>query len=247
MRLQLMTWPQVEEHVKVSRGVVIPAGATEQHGPTGPIGTDAICAESLAWTVGERVNAVVAPTISYGMSLHHMRFPGSVTLRPTTLVYVVRDVILALAQHGFRRFFILNGHGGNTASLNTAIFEAYAEARSLIDVPGDLRCMVMEWWECEAAKRLSAELFGDRDGDHASASEVSLAWHAHPDHVCTDAIEGDAAASGPVYGPDDFRTRYFDGRMGSDPTLASVAHGSTLHEAIAADLAKRYTEFLGEE
>ncbi len=95
MRLQLMTWPQVEKHLKTSRGVIIPAGATEQHGPTGPIGTDAICAESLAWTVGRTANAVVAPTISYGMSLHHMKFPGSVTLRPTTLVSVVRDVILA--------------------------------------------------------------------------------------------------------------------------------------------------------
>ena len=81
MRLQLMTWPQVEQHVKASRGVIIPTGATEQHGPIGPIGTDAICAESLAWTVGEKANAIVAPTISYGMSLHHMRFPGSVTLR----------------------------------------------------------------------------------------------------------------------------------------------------------------------
>ncbi len=107
--------------------------------------------------------------------------------------------------------------------------------------------MVMEWWECAAAERLSAELFGDRDGDHATASEVSLAWFAHPDHVCTDAIDRDAAASGPVYGPDDFRRRYFDGRMGSDPTLASVAHGSTLHEAIAADLAMRYAEFLEEK
>ena len=247
MRLQLMTWPQVEKHVKVSKGVIIPAGSTEQHGPTGPIGTDAICAESLAVGVGEAAGAVVAPTISYGMSVHHMRFPGSVTLRPTTLVHVMRDVILALAQHGFRRFFVLNGHGGNTASLNAAFFEAYTDAYDLIDDPRNLRCMVMQWWEAASAERLSAELFGERDGDHASASEVSLAWHAYPDHVCSDAIQRDAPASGPVFGPSDFKKRYAVGGMGSDPTVASVAQGATLHGAIVADLAKRYQEFLDEE
>ncbi|MCG6947373.1 MAG: creatininase family protein, partial [Acidobacteria bacterium] len=101
MRLQLMTWPEVEEYLKNSQGVIIPIGATEQHGPTGLIGTDAICAETLAWRAGELADAVVGPTLTVGMSEHHMHFPGSVTLRPTTLITVVRDVVLSLIRHGF--------------------------------------------------------------------------------------------------------------------------------------------------
>ena len=53
MRLQLMTWPEVDAYLQVSKGVIVPIGATEQHGPTGLIGTEAICAETLAWKDGE--------------------------------------------------------------------------------------------------------------------------------------------------------------------------------------------------
>ena len=99
----------------------------------GIIGTDAVCAETVAWRTGELAGALVGPTLSVGMSEHHMHFPGSVTLRPTTLVAVVRDVILSLARHGFRRIFFVNGHGGNTASIHAGFFEAYADAPRLVD------------------------------------------------------------------------------------------------------------------
>ena len=181
MRLQLMSWPEVEAYLEDSNGVIVPIGSTEQHGPTGVIGTDAICAETLAWRTGELADAIVGPTLTVGMSEHHMRFPGSVTLRPTTLVAVVRDVILSLARHGFRRFFFVNGHGGNTASINAAFFEAYAEAPQLLENGDDMRCINGEWWATPSAQDLSEELFGDKDGDHASASEVSIASAAYPD------------------------------------------------------------------
>ena len=182
MRLQLMSWPEVETYLKRSNGVIVPIGSTEQHGPTGLIGTDAICAETLAWRAGELADAIVGPTLTVGMSEHHMRFPGSVTLRPTTLISVVRDVILSLARHGFRRFFFVNGHGGNTASIDAAFFEAYTEAPRLLDDGDEVRCLNGEWWGTPSAQELSVELFGDKDGDHASASEVSIASAAYPDH-----------------------------------------------------------------
>jgi creatinine amidohydrolase len=246
MRLQLMSWPEVEQYLKRSVGVILPVGATEQHGPTGVIGTDSLCAETLAWRAGELADAVVGPTLTVGMSEHHMAFPGSITLRPTTLVAVVHDVVLSLARHGFRRLFIVNGHGGNTASLDAAMFEVYTDAPRVVEGGHDVRCLAAKWWETPAAERLSRELFGDRDGDHASASEVSIAMAAQPEHVKQGNIDPEVAPTGRLFGPVDFRQRYPDGRMGSHPELASIEAGERLIEAVAADLADAYQNFLDE-
>jgi creatinine amidohydrolase len=245
MRLQLATWPEVERYLEVHTGVVVPIGATEQHGPTGLIGTDAICAETLAWSVGEAIGAMVGPTLGVGMSEHHMAFPGSVSLRPSTLLRVVHDVILSLARSGFRRFFVINGHGGNTATVHAAFFEAYAEADARLD-GAELRCRCVEWWQCPSAQRLSTELYGDRDGSHAAASEISLAARAYPEHLREGEFPKQLPPDSGVYGPRDFRRRYPDGRIGSDPSLASVAHGETIHEAVVADLVGMYEAFLEE-
>jgi Uncharacterized protein, putative amidase len=68
MLLHLSTWPEVETYLESSRGIIIPIGSTEQHGPTGLIGTDAIAAEAISRAVGEAANALVAPTINVGMA-----------------------------------------------------------------------------------------------------------------------------------------------------------------------------------
>ncbi len=80
MQLQLKTWQFVDDYLKSKTGIMIPIGSTEQHGPTGLIGTDALTAEMIARGAGEKVGALVAPTISVGMAQHHLAFAGSVTL-----------------------------------------------------------------------------------------------------------------------------------------------------------------------
>ena len=81
MQLHLKTWQDVEAYLKTSVGIIIPIGSTEQHGPNGLVGTDAICAEAVARGVGEAAGALVAPTIAVGMAQHHLGFAGSMTLR----------------------------------------------------------------------------------------------------------------------------------------------------------------------
>ena len=93
MLLQLSTWCEVESYLENSKGIIIPIGSTEQHGPTGLIGTDAICAEAIAKGVGEAPGAIVSPTVNVGMALHHTAFPGSISLRPSTLILVILDYL----------------------------------------------------------------------------------------------------------------------------------------------------------
>src|SRR5262249_60850007 len=125
MQMQLQTWMEVEAYLESSRGIILPIGPTEQHGPTGLIGTDAICAEVIARGVGEAAGAMVAPTVAVGMAQHHLGFAGSMTLRPSTLIAVLRDLVESLVKNGFGRFYFLNGPGGNIATVTAPFSEIY--------------------------------------------------------------------------------------------------------------------------
>jgi len=251
MRLQLSTWPEVEAYLKTSNGIIIPIGSTEQHGPTGFVGTDALCPELIANGIGERLGAMVAPTISVGMAQHHLGFPGSVTLRPSTLIAVIQDTLNSLARHGFDRFFFLNGHGGNIATATAAFAEVYAE--SSLGTAGhnrpSLRCRLQNWWDCDGVKKISAETFGDAEGSHATCSEVSLTYYGYPDHgarVRQAELTPRIAPQGPIYDADDYRRRFADGRIGSDPSLATAEIGQRLYEAAVDEISVFYQGFLTE-
>src|SRR5262249_59665044 len=101
--------------------------------------------------VGEGAGALVAPTIAVGMAQHHLGFAGSIPLRPSTLIAVVRDNIVSLARHGFRRFYFVNGHGGNIATVGAAFSEVYAEAS--MDGRGnrpEIKYRRRNWWRTPA-------------------------------------------------------------------------------------------------
>jgi len=245
MQLQLSTWQEVEHYLQHSQGIILPIGSTEQHGPTGLIGTDAITAGAIAQVVGEATQALVTPTINVGMALHHTAFPGTISLRPSTLILLVRDYLTSLAKAGFTRFFFINGHGGNVATLKAAFAETYASLTDLrLPHTDQVRCQVSNWYMCSSVYKLAKELYGDEEGSHATPSEVALTQYLYPDSIKQAPLTIKVPNDHAIYGAEDFRRRYPDGRMGSNPALATPEHGKQFYEAAVKELTSGYLEFL---
>ncbi len=247
MLLHLSTWNEVETYLLQSRGIIIPIGSTEQHGPTGLIGTDAICAEAIAKGVGSATGALVAPTINVGMALHHTAFPGTISLRPSTLILVIRDYLTCLAKAGFQKFFFLNGHGGNIAPLKAAFSETYEYLTDLqIPQAEKVQCRVGNWFMGGGVYKLAKELYGDQEGSHATPSEVALTQYLYPESI----KQGELGIPGngySIYGAADFRRRFPDGRMGSNPNLATPEHGEQFYNLAVKELTNSYLEFIAAE
>ncbi|MBW4592458.1 MAG: creatininase family protein [Brasilonema angustatum HA4187-MV1] len=245
MLLHLSTWQEVEAYLQQSRGIIFPIGSTEQHGPTGLIGTDAICAEAIARGVGEATQAIVGPTINVGMALHHTAFPGSISLRPSTMILVLRDYITCLAKAGFTKFYFINGHGGNIATLKAAFSEIYAHLED-IQIPNAQRvqCQVGNWFMCGSVYKLAKELYGDQEGSHATPSEVAVTQFVYPEAIKQAPLSEEVGTGHRIYGAADFRQKYPDGRMGSNPALATPEHGKQLYELAVKELSNWYLEFL---
>ena len=244
MLLHLSTWPEVEDYLTRSQALILPIGSTEQHGPTGLIGTDAICAEAIAKGVGEATGAIVAPTINVGMALHHTAFPGSISLRPSTLILVIRDYLVSLTRAGFTQFFFINGHGGNMATLKAAFSETYEVLTDLNLPNGDrVQCRLANWFMCGSVYQLARELYGNQEGSHATPSEVALTQYVYPDAIKQASLSAEVASGHPIYGAIDFRRSYPDGRMGSNPALATPEQGRQFYEAAVKELSHSYLEF----
>ncbi len=245
IRLSFQSWPEVEDYLKSCKAIILPIGSTEQHGPTGAIGTDALTAEAVALEVGRQTGVLVAPTQVFGMAEHHLAFPGTMSLQPSTLLLVLNDLLLSLAQNGFERIFVINGHGGNIATVKAAFAQTYLNAQNRnFAVAKNLQCKLFNWFMVPEVYREAVKLYGDKEGQHATPSEISLTLHLEPSLLKKQRSLESPAPAGPIYGAEDFRKRYPDGRMGSDPYLAKAEHGKLLLSKAASALTKELSHFI---
>ncbi len=167
IELKYRTWKDVESYLANTDLIVVPVGAIEQHGTSCPLYTDALLAEYFGLQVGLANNVWVAPTISIGDSLIHLNFPGTISLKPTTLIAVIKDYIGSLYIGGFRRFLIVNGHGDNYGCILAAFSELGNELPSL-------RYFVKDFWDFPSFRAIMKKEFGDSNGGHADASDASI-------------------------------------------------------------------------
>ena len=110
-----MTVPEVQDLLTRSDMVIIPVASLEQHGLHLPIGTDYLNGVERAKLIAQRVDVLVAPILLPGQSPYHMGFEGTITLPSTLIQEVYVEAAKSLMRHGFKRFLILNSHGGNAA------------------------------------------------------------------------------------------------------------------------------------
>lgn len=239
MKLAELSWVEAREAVRRTRVALLPIGATEQHGPHLPLGTDWFIAERIAERASEVDGWLVLPTVSVGVSEGHRQFWGTLWLRSDLLCAHAVAIARALASHDLRRIVFVNGHGGNCAALGEAARTLRAER---------IYAYVHNWWI--AIGDVLRELFPDPTA-HAGSMETSAMLAIDPSLVNQDrfkdassVVEWSKRVEGVEIGMDtiDFSQ---EGNVG-DPTLADPEKGRALIEAAAEGL-NRFCAWLAEQ
>ena len=234
-----LNWQQIDKLDRDNTIFLLPTGAIEQHGPHLPVDTDIFNSNALVESVAAsfKSNVIALPPIWWGTSPHHKGYPGTISLRLETFHHLLTDIFSSLTAHGFYRFLVLNGHGGNAGILTA----------STADLSETLGVSIPTYSYWQSIKNVLVEIGGSEIGGmgHACEMETSLALHLRPELVDLKAIARDmpdvrVALScidfrqpGFLGIPLDFRRDSKSGVMG-DPTLATAEKGEKIFTAALA-------------
>jgi creatinine amidohydrolase len=229
-----LAWPELSELRARGDGEVglIPVGATEQHGPHLPVGTDTIIATALCDAVSERTGAPVLPPIPVACSYGHgTELPGTLSLSPELLAAVCRQYVEWAATAGLTRILFVNSHFGNAGAISIA-------ADHLRLFRPDLRVGVVDWWSVD--NEVARETVLEGDDVHAHRAETSLMLAIAPELVHLDRL---ATADDPDRTPD-LVFRYTAPALSTNgvtgrPSAATVELGTRLFELAIAAVAAR--------
>jgi creatinine amidohydrolase len=168
MKISDMNWFQVEDYLKRDDRCVLPLGSIEQHAGLS-LSVDAILSEKVSVDAAEPLGIPVFPAQPYGLTPYFLDYPGSISLRNSTYVALMRDILDSLARQGFKRIMLCNGHGGNSTAGNVAI-------EWMSDNPG-IQIRFHNWWN--APKTYAKVLEIDEVASHASWME-NFPWTRLP-------------------------------------------------------------------
>ncbi|MDE0734860.1 MAG: creatininase family protein [Pirellulaceae bacterium] len=186
-RYEKLTWPDINDAVELGKVCVIPCGAVEQHGHHLPLDVDIVCPTAIARGAGQQIpgQMLVLPTVCYGYTGHVMDFPGTINNDTQHFIEHVLDITRSLAYHGFKKIYLLNGHGSNMPNLDLVARRTNLET--------DAECLLSAWWQL-----LSIDpdfLPGWREShfpggcSHAGELETSVYLHLDRDNVREDKIQ----------------------------------------------------------
>ena len=256
-RYDKLTWPQVNGAVEQEKMVLVPVGATEDHGHHLPLDVDREIVGSICdRTARDRDDTLLFPTVDHGYLPHHMDFPGGVTIGWETFVQHTIDVCVSLAHHGFEKLLLVNGHGSNDHLLQLV-------ARQVMLQYPDVHCGMLSWWQIEAVREAARDLreAGPQGSAHAGEMETAMYLALHPDDVDMDAAVRDVSypesrhfdnldLAGETRPEDStsvsmlgwWSTSSETGTVG-DPTVATAEHGEAFLAAAVAGLHEVLDEY----
>lgn len=250
MRWEELSVPEIDALDRAATVVILPVGSVEQHGRHLPLGTDTMLAHNLSLAAAERLagRVVVLPPPWYGFSAHHMRFAGTVTLQPETMVALTEDVAASVVGHGFRRLLILNGHGGNNGLIDVAASKLGHRHY------GAARIAALTYFQL--ARDAIAALRDSRTGGmgHACEFETAMMQHIRPELVAMERAvttypdPGSSYLTTDLLGSSRARTYHDFGDLSAagvlgDPSLASAEKGAAFYRVVVDELARFLEDF----
>jgi creatinine amidohydrolase len=188
--LARMTSPEAGEALQKAEVTIIPVGATEQHGPNLTLETDTAIAYGLSLRIADAMypRAVVTPAVPFGVSYHHLHFPGTLSVSPDTFQGVVLDLVESLRHHGVKRVFIVDGHAGNQGVLDVLM----TKLRFRLGMPA-----AYVFYFTLAADVIREGVKTERWG-HACELEASMGLALWPDIVRKESLEAGGVLPPPL-------------------------------------------------
>lgn len=233
MIIEEMTMPEFIRGLEKTRTVLVPFGATEEHGPHLPLNTDTLHAVEVGRKLAERRPVFIAPPIPYGVCRSTSQHPGTLSLSTATLRALTIDIVSALYRQGLRNVILLTGHAGGTHT--SALIDA---GETLLEQFDDLKVAVLT--EFMLAAKEGRGLIETLDDSHAGEIETSRILHSHP-HL----VKGSAEREYPTFPVGILvrnKQRFWPGGVWGDPTLATKDKGRRLEELVVEALDRFVTK-----
>jgi creatinine amidohydrolase len=229
--IELLSWPALAEMLDAGIDMLLlPIGATEQHGPHLPVNTDTTIASAVCAYASAKTHVPVLPAIAYGVSVGHTtKWPGTFSLDHETLIATIRNLAIWTMKTGWKRLLIVNAHFGNDASLRVAVDRVRTEFLGQIQIG------------VKHTYQLTPEIWNyfisDADDLHANCAETDLMLHLAPDTVRMDWVEDDPdRTNGLVFSYPVSQTS-LNGITGT-PSLGSAERGAELFREMGEALAR---------
>ena len=237
--LSKMMWPEAQRRLAEAKTVILPLGSTEQHGYHMATGTDTVVSDYVCLELARRTDSVVLPTLPYGQVWSAKGFPGTISLRQSTFIEVVKDIVISLEQQGAKQIILFSGHYGNMQPSREA-------ARELMD-EFDFRNV---WYlgyinvskyneEFMQTKLWNGKTF------HAAELETSLMLHIAPELVQMDKAVCEEPEAKPQYELRPVHWKeYSESGLFGDATKATAEKGKLFLDRWLDDLTKLINEHI---
>ena len=244
-RYNRLTWAEMNEAIAMQKVVILPTAATEDHGHHLPLDVDTFLTESVCLEVGRQApdRVLVLPTVSYGLNLHHVDFPGGIHIEPEVFIAFCLNITKSVAYHGFEKILIVNGHGSNTPLVDLVARKTVLTTSSL--------CAAVNYYSL--ARDAFNQVKDTAVMAHADEFETSLYLYLAPERVQMDKASAGNDVVGKYMTSDStpgYPVRFYDywGRwtqlgVHGDPTAATAEKGKTIFEAAVSALIELVDEW----